>query len=158
MERGHTEQPSPSHKERSCLKQTDGQRSNRSQESLKVGTSSKSVTAEPSRKEQSHEGQAGRVGYAMSTRHKDSRHMPSSQMWALLPGSKAMAEKLTLQASLVSPPSLPGGEGHPPAWESRGISNTRKTLASQEAKGSQRYQSGRIHNLPLSPPTPAGRY
>nr|XP_048300490.1 uncharacterized protein LOC125407151 isoform X3 [Myodes glareolus] len=125
MERGHTEQPSPSHKERSCLKQTDGQRSNRSQESLKVGTSSKSVTAEPSRKEQSHEGQAGRVGYAMSTRHKDSRHMPSSQMWALLPGSKAMAEKLTLQASLVSPPSLPGGEGHPPAWESRGISNTR---------------------------------
>lgn len=70
--------------------------SNRSQESLKVGTSSKSVTAEPSRKEQSHEGQAGRVGYAMSTRHKDSRHMPSSQMWALLPVSKAMAEKLTL--------------------------------------------------------------
>lgn len=82
--------------------------SNRSQESLKVGTSSKSVTAEPSRKEQSHEGQAGRVGYTTFTCHKDSRHVPSSQMWALLPVSKAMAEELTLQASSVSPPSLPG--------------------------------------------------
>lgn len=79
--------------------------SNRSQESLKVGTSSKSVTTEPSRKEQSHEGQAGRVGY---TCRKDPRHMPSSQMWALLPVSKAMAEELTLQASSVLPPSLPG--------------------------------------------------